>query len=83
MRAHVPRLREAGLATAREPVIAVAADGTVVEVFEWVSAEAIAAAHDHPDVLAMWVEFDRVCTYVPVAALPEAADLFTGLEPLT
>ncbi len=83
VRTHVPRLREAGLATDREPVLAVAGDGTVVEVFEWVSAEAIAAAHEHPAVLPMWAEFDAVCTYVPVASLPEAAELFSELEPLT
>jgi hypothetical protein len=79
---HVPRLREVGLVTDREPIIAAASDGTVLEVFEWASSDAIAAAHEHPAVLPMWAEFDRVCTYVPVAELPGAADLFTELEPL-
>jgi hypothetical protein len=83
VRTHVPRLRDAGLVTNREPILAVAADDTVVEVFEWVSADAIATAHEHPAVLAMWEEFDEVCTYVPLADVPGAAGLFTELEPLT
>ncbi|WP_297535050.1 hypothetical protein, partial [Nitrobacter sp.] len=37
----MPHLRAEGLVTDREPIIAVAADGTVIEVFEWVSQEAI------------------------------------------
>ncbi|HWO50244.1 MAG TPA: hypothetical protein VNN23_01495 [Ornithinibacter sp.] len=58
-RSHVPRLRAEGLASEREPIIAVAADGTVIEVFEWVSAEAIATAHQSATVRAMWTSTKR------------------------
>ena len=81
-RTHVPRLRAEGLVTDRDPIIAVAADGTVVEVFEWSSAEAIAAAHTNPVVLAMWEEYDRVCAYRPIGEVPEAAGLFSEFAPL-
>ena len=74
---HVPRLRELGLATGRETVVMEAADGTLVEVFEWESADAIAAAHDSPAVQAMWAEFAEACDYLPVAGVPEAAQLFS------
>lgn len=79
---HVPRLRAQGLVTDREPIIAVAADGTVLEVFEWASTEAIAAAHTNPAVRAMWDEYDRVCTYRPIGEVPEAAHLFAEFAPL-
>ena len=81
-RSHVPRLRAEGLATDREPVIAVAADGTVIEVFEWVSEEAIATAHQNATVRAMWDEYEDVCTYLPLAQLPEAAGLFSEFDAL-
>lgn len=60
-RGHAPRLRELGLATDREATIMRAADGTLVEVFEWREG-AIERAHEHPEVLAMWAEFDRHVT---------------------
>ena len=79
-RSHVPRLRAEGLATDREPILAVAAAGTVVEVFEWVSAEAIASAHQNQSVRAMWDEYEDVCTYLPLGQLPESAGLFCELD---
>jgi len=33
------------------------ADGTIVEIFEWVSLEAIAGAHENPAVLDLWKRF--------------------------
>jgi hypothetical protein len=80
---HVPRLRAEGLATEREPIIAVAADGTVIEVFEWVSDAAIATAHENAAVRAMWDEYEDVCTYLPLAQLPEAAGLFSEFDALS
>jgi hypothetical protein len=55
-------------------------DGTVVEVFEWRSAEAIARAHSTPSVLALWDEFAAVCDYVPLAALAESQQMFAEFE---
>lgn len=81
-RGHVRRLRAQGLVTDREPIIAVAADGTVVEVFEWISQEAIDAAHTNPAVRAMWEEFDDVATYVPISEVAEASSLFSDFAPL-
>jgi len=42
---HVDRLREQGLATERRPIILQAVDGTLLELFEWMSPEAIRQAH--------------------------------------
>jgi hypothetical protein len=81
-RSHVPRVRAEGLATDRDPFIAVAANGTVIEGFEWVSEEAIATARQNATVRAMWDEYEDVCTYMPLAQLPEAAGLFSDFDSL-
>jgi hypothetical protein len=39
------------------------ANGTIVEVFEWVSGEAIAGAHKNPAVLDLWKRFEAVRWY--------------------
>jgi quinol monooxygenase YgiN len=82
VRAHIPELRAAGLVTDREPIAASAADGTIVEVFEWRSEEAIAAAHGHPVVQAMWQKFEACCWYETPANVPDLQRMFVSLEPL-
>lgn len=79
---HHPRLLSFGLVTDRAPIIGLAKDGTFVEVFEWVSTEAIEKAHHHPGVLKMWEEFGAVCEYVAFGSLAEAQDMFAGLSPV-
>ncbi len=79
---HVQRLRDIGLATARPGIAMEASNGDVIEVFEWVSEEAIAAAHEHPEVLAMWAEYEQCCTYIPFPDVPGADTLFPGHTPL-
>ena len=82
VRGHVPHLRRLGLATDRAPISMQAADGTLVEVFEWASAKAIAAAHSHPEVHAMWAAFGDACDIVKVSQLAEAQELFAEFTPL-
>jgi hypothetical protein len=82
VRDHVEVLRSRGLASARPPLVGRARDGTLVEVFEWRSAEAIERAHHDPHVLALWERFAVCCDYVPVGGLPELAELFSELESL-
>ncbi|SDT54646.1 hypothetical protein SAMN05216490_3979 [Mucilaginibacter mallensis] len=82
MQTHVQRLRQEGLATDRESILMEATDGTIVEVFEWVSAEAIQSAHTNPAVLQMWGEYAEVCDYVPVGSLAEAGNLFSDFTPV-
>jgi len=65
VRNRVPTLRKENLATDRQPIIMRARDGTIVEVSEWKSQEAIDAAHKNPNVLAMWDKFFAICDCVP------------------
>jgi hypothetical protein len=82
MKTHLPRLKAQGLVTDKESYIMEAADGTIIEVFEWLSEEAIRNAHTNPEVQKMWGEYAAVCDYVPVGSGPEAAQLFSGFRPL-
>ena len=82
MRRHHARLLAHGLVTDRVPILMSAADGTIVEVFEWMSAAAIAAAHDNVAVRDMWEEYAAVCDYVPLAQLTETQALFAEFAPL-
>lgn len=77
-RTHVPRLRKEGLVTDREPIIMETADGTIVEVFEWLSDKAVEQAHTNPAVLEMWGEYALVCDYVPLNTLNETSMMFAG-----
>jgi hypothetical protein len=82
VRRRVPTLRKEGLVTDRAPIVMRARDGTIVEVSEWKSREAIEAAHRNPSVLAMWQQFFAVCDCVPLKTLPEAEEMFAGFEPV-
>ena len=79
---HVATLRAQNLVTDRTPITMEAKDGTIVEVFEWVSSAAIEAAHTNPAVLAMWNEYEAVCDYVPLNTVEEAAEMFAEFTPV-
>jgi hypothetical protein len=80
-RRHVPLLREEGLATERAAIACAAADGILVEVFEW-SAGDIKRAHQNARVADMWAEYAAVCDYVPLKAVDETGELFAGFIPI-
>ena len=82
VRSRVPTLRKEGLVTDRTPVLMHSRDGTIIEVSEWNSREAIDAAHKNPNVLAMWEKFFSVCDCVPLNTLAEAEEMFAGFEPI-
>jgi hypothetical protein len=79
---HVPILRGQGLATDRPAYAMRAADGTIIEVFEWKSQAAIDAAHTNPVVLKMWERYGEVCEFAPLISVKECSDLFAGFEPI-
>ena len=80
---HVPALRKLGLVTARAPIVARSRrDGTIVEAFEWASAEAIERAHRDPAVQAIWARFGACADYLGFGQLAEASEAFAGFEPV-
>ena len=82
VRSRVPTLRKEGLVTDRAPTIMRSRDGTIIEVSEWKSHQAIDAAHKNPNVLAMWNKFFAICDCVPLKTLVEAEEMFAGFEPV-
>lgn len=79
---HVPILRGVGLATKRTPHIMKAGDGTIVEVFEWVSSKAIEEAHKNPVVLEMWNKFNDSSDPVNLADLDESKHPYSDFQPI-
>lgn len=82
VRSRVPTLHKEGLVTDRTPTIMRARDGTILEVSEWKSEEAIEAAHKSPTVLAMWKKFSELCDCVPLKNLEETDEIFAGFDPI-
>ncbi len=82
MKTHLPRLRNEGLVTERESMLMKSKDGTIIEVFEWKSKEAIESAHSNKEVQRMWQEYSEVCEYTPVGSIEESNELFSEFTPL-
>jgi hypothetical protein len=82
VREHLPALRAEGLVTDRAATAMRSDDGTIVEVFEWRSEDAIARAHALPSVQALWERFEQASEYVTLADLREATALFPSFEPI-
>jgi hypothetical protein len=80
VRNHLPPLREQRLVTDRDSIVMRTADGIIIEVFEWVSQEAIASAHTNPAVLDLWKRFEAVCWYETPANLAEFKNMFSHFE---
>jgi hypothetical protein len=82
VRNHLPPLRAEGLVTDRLPIVMRTKDGTIVEVFEWASQEAIDRAHKNPLVLDLWKRFEAVCWYETPSNLKEFQNMFSPFEPI-
>lgn len=80
LKSHIPTLKELGLITDREPVMLKAEDGTIIEVFEWASEEAVKMAHQHPAVGQLWGKMGPIATFPAMKDLPEAQKPFPGFD---
>lgn len=78
----MPILRGQGLATDHPVTVARAADGTIVEVFEW-KPGGIEKAHTNPEVLKLWGRYAEACDYVPLNTLSETSQSFASFAPVT
>ena len=83
VRNHLPPLRAEGLVTDRASIVMRTESGTIIEIFEWVSKEAIAGAHSNPVVLDLWKRFEAACWYETPANLPEFQNMFAHFEPVS
>jgi hypothetical protein len=69
----------------RQPTLLLRArsDGTVLEIFEWISAKAADEAHQNPTIRAIWNKFTKIADFVPLSAIQEAGKVFSHFEALT
>jgi hypothetical protein len=77
---HLPTLRELGLATEKPSYLAKSKDGSIIEVFEWTTMDAIRAAHEHPAIADIWEKMTLIADFPPLTSLPEANRPFPGFE---
>ncbi len=77
---HFPTLKSYGLTTSREPFIGRATDGTLIEIFEWISMEAAQKAHDHPAIASIWEAMTMVCEFGKLEQLAEAKKVFPQFQ---
>ena len=79
---HVETLRGLGLVSDRANYIAKSQDGRIVEVFEWVSGNAVNAAHQHPAIADIWEKMALVADFPPMNTLPESNQPFASFKML-
>jgi hypothetical protein len=82
MNTHLPTLRAEGLVAEGPSLCGKAKDGAIVEVFEWKSQDAISAAHENKNVLAMWEKYAAVCDFVTIGDVAESKEMFSPFEPI-
>ncbi len=80
VRKHLDVLLADNLITDKPGYVMRAADGSIVEVFEWRSAEAIQQAHANPSVQALWAEFAEACDLTPLTNLQETHQMFAEFD---
>ena len=80
VRKHLHVLKTQELVTDKPAYVMRAGDGTIIEVFEWRSAEAVNQAHSNPAVQTLWGEFGAVCDYTPLTKLAETHQMFAEFD---
>ncbi len=80
VRKHLDVLRAEHLVTEKPGYVMRAADGTIIEVFEWRSADAVQQAHGNRAVQALWAEFGAACDYTPLSKLAESQQMFAEFD---
>lgn len=81
---HLPALRRLELITARPPMLLVSSNGTYLEIFEWLSADAARVAHEHPDIAPIWEAMGEVADFPVLDSLEESKvrfSHFVAVEP--
>lgn len=73
---HFGTLKEYGLTTEQGSFIGRSEDGSIIEIFEWISRSAAEQAHDHPAVAKIWEAMAMVCDFGCLEQMPEAKNRF-------
>ena len=82
LRQHTRVLREEGLITDKEVFQMQAIDGTILEVFEWISDEAKEEAHTHPKIMELWSRFHEYAEMVKLMDIMECHEPYATFRAL-
>jgi hypothetical protein len=82
IRDHMPTLRSQNLITDRTSIVGRAADGTIIEVFEWKNQAAVDEAHRNLVVRQLWERFEACSEYISLRDVAETQSPFPHFEPL-
>jgi hypothetical protein len=80
LKEHLPLLKRLGFATERSAYTVQSTDGTIIEIFEWAGEEAKRAAHQHPEVAALWKRMEGLCDFPVMKELPESGARFPNFK---
>jgi hypothetical protein len=82
LKEHIPTLQQLELITDRPTLSFESTNGTIIEVFEWLSDTAKDVAHKHPAVRMIWGKMSGICSFPSLKDLPEANHSFPNFIPL-
>lgn len=77
---HVVTLREEGLVSKRDNYVLRSASGAVIEIFEWLSEEAVEQAHTNKKIGSIWHEINSVADFVSLGDIEECGHPFPHFE---
>lgn len=81
VKVHLPLLRSLGLATERFGfILRSRVDGTLLEIFEWKSAEAAQLAHQQPAVAQVWTKMEELGEFSTLHSLEEGQRPFPHFD---
>jgi quinol monooxygenase YgiN len=81
IREHQVALRDEGLITARDIIEMEAADGTLLELFEWKSEEASRSAHTNDQIQSIWARMGEIGSFPMAKDVAEYNSPFAHFMP--
>lgn len=82
IRDHFPFLRRLGFLTERKVMAMRTREGSIIVVFEWVSAESIAKAEVHERVQEIWMQVSKISDFDKPGTAKELNEVFPDFEPI-
>lgn len=83
LESHIPTLRKEGLVSDKETFSMQSENGTIIEIFEWMSLEAKSRAHESEAVMNIWSRFDGLADIVSLNSLEETSRPFAAFKAIS
>ena len=69
-----------GIVTAREQILAMSSEGSIIQILEWTSKQAEEEAAVHDEVRELWMEAERLCEFQKPIEVNEFTQMFPSFE---